>query len=81
MCYFSCKVKKIISFALISHNDLQTSISYMASSRKIGRLYAEMAPSCFKLANDQSTPDTCFQIFLLSCVLYFWWSLIIVELD
>ena len=38
---FHVKVQKIIIFALISH---------MASSRKIGRLYAEMAPSCFEVS-------------------------------
>ena len=47
---FHVKYKKIIVFALISHNDLQTSISNMASSRKIGRLFAEMAPSCFEVS-------------------------------
>ena len=35
-------------FPLSSHNDLQTSISNMASSKHIARLNAEMAPSCFE---------------------------------
>ena len=37
-------------FPLISHNDLQTSISNMASSKNIARLNAEMALSCFEVS-------------------------------
>ena len=39
--------------------------------------------AALKLATDQSISDTCsaHKIFLLSYVLYFWWSLIIVEVD
>ena len=37
-------------FPLSSHNDLQTCISNMASSKNIARLNAEMAPSCFEVS-------------------------------
>ena len=37
-------------FPLSSHNDLQTSISNMASSKNKARLNAEMSPSCFEVS-------------------------------
>ena len=37
-------------FPLSSHNDLQTYISNMASSKNIAQLNAEMAPSCFEVS-------------------------------
>ena len=37
-------------FPLSSHNDLQSSISNMASSENIAPLNAEMAPNCFEVS-------------------------------
>ena len=58
---FHVKYKKNIIFALISHNDLQTSISNLGSFRNIGRLWKmKLLRAALKLlATDKSTSDTC----------------------
>ena len=55
-------------FPLSSHNDLQISISNMASSKNIVRLNAEIAPSCFDPNLTHATTDCSQSLFFRKIV-------------